>query len=59
MVKNARFQRYEEARRQAMADALEAQERENSILKERAAMFALETRKVENLRALRLAREAR
>ncbi len=58
MVNNARFQRYEEARRQAMAVALEAKERENSILKERAAMFAIERRKVENLRALRLAREA-
>jgi len=58
VVNNARFQRYEEARRQAMAVALEAKNRESAILKERAAMFASETRKVENLRALRLAREA-
>ena len=57
MANNARFQKYEEARRQAMAVALEAKEREDAILMERAAMFEIETRKVENLRALRLARE--
>ena len=59
MVNNARFQRYEEARRQALVVALEAKIRENAALKERSAMFAIETQKVENLRALRLAREAR
>jgi hypothetical protein len=58
VVNNARFQRYEEARRQALAVALEAKNRESAVLQERAAMFAIETRKVENLRALRLAREA-
>ena len=41
-----------------MAVALEAKERENAALQERAASFAKETRKIENLRALRLARDA-
>lgn len=41
-----------------MAVALEAKERENAVLQERAASFAMETRKIENLRALRLARDA-
>ncbi|WP_119299617.1 hypothetical protein [Dongia deserti] len=41
-----------------MTVALEAKERENAVLQERAAIFAIETQKVENLRALRLAREA-
>lgn len=58
MVNNSRFQKSEEARRQAMTAALEAKERESAALQERAAVFAMETQKVENLRALRLAREA-
>jgi hypothetical protein len=41
-----------------MSAALEAKERESAALQERAAMFATATQKVENLRALRLAREA-
>ena len=55
---NTRFQRAEEARRQAMANMIEAKQRENDALRERAAVFAVETQKVGNLRALRLAREA-
>lgn len=54
----SRLQRSEEARRQAMAIKLEAKEREVAALQERASMFAMETQKVENLRALRLAQEA-
>lgn len=54
----SRLQKSEEARRQAMAIKLEAKEREIAALQERASTFAMETRKVENLRALRLAREA-
>jgi hypothetical protein len=57
-VNNSRFHKSEEARRQAMTAAHEARERESAALQERAAIFAMETRKVENLRALRLAREA-
>lgn len=49
-------QRSEEARRQAQAALLEAKERQEAMLKERAIMFASETQKVENLRALRLAK---
>lgn len=41
-----------------MAVAFEAKERENAALQERAASFTMETRKIENLRALRLARDA-
>jgi hypothetical protein len=58
VVNNSRFQKSEEARRQAMAIALEAKERENAALQERAQFFAMETQKIENLRALRLEREA-
>lgn len=58
VVNHSRFQKAEESRRQAMAVALEAKERENAALQERAASFAKETRKIENLRALRLARDA-
>jgi len=57
-VNNSRYQKSEEARRQAMAIALEVKERENAALQERTAVFASETQKVENLRALRLEREA-
>jgi uncharacterized membrane protein YbaN (DUF454 family) len=58
VVNNSRLQKSEEARRQARATALEAKERENAMLQERAAMLAVETRKIKNLRALRLTREA-
>lgn len=57
-MNNSRLQKSEEARRQAMAVALEVKQREVAALKERAAMFAVETQKVETLRALRLARDA-
>jgi hypothetical protein len=48
--------RSEEARRQAHAATLKARQQQNEMLKERAMMFASETKKVENLRALRLAK---
>ena len=41
-----------------MAVTLEAKERENAVLQQRVAIFAMETQKVEKLRALRLARRA-
>ncbi len=40
-----------------MTAVLEAKERESAALQERAALFAMETQKVKNLRALRLAQE--
>jgi hypothetical protein len=49
-------QRSEEARRQAGAALSEAKRRQNALLRERAMMFASETQKIENLRALRLAK---
>jgi len=49
-------QRSEEARRQAQAALIEARHRQDALLQERAQMFAFETRKVENLRAQRLAK---
>ena len=48
-------QRSEEARRQAQAALAEAKQRQDEVLKERASMHALEIRKVETLRAQRLA----
>lgn len=48
--------RSEEARRQAQAAILKAKQLQSELLHERAVMFASETRKVENLRALRLAK---
>lgn len=48
--------RAEEARRQALAASLEAQQRQAQMLEERALSFASETRKVFDLRAQRLAR---
>lgn len=38
-----------------MTAVLETKERESAALQERAALFAMETQKVKNLRALRLA----
>ena len=49
-------QRSEEARRQAQMALNEAKQRQDALLQERALMFASETQKVENLRALRLAK---
>jgi hypothetical protein len=48
--------RSEEARRDAQAAMLKAKQRQSDLLQERATMFASETKKVENLRALRLAK---
>jgi len=48
----------EEARRQSQAASVKAKHQQNEILKERAQILALDARKTENLRALRLAKEA-
>ncbi len=48
--------RSEEARRQAQAAIQKARQQQDELLRDRAMMFASETRKVENLRALRLAK---
>jgi hypothetical protein len=56
-MNNGSFRRSEEARRAAQAAKLKAQQRQNKSLKERAAVLALESTKIENLRALRLARD--
>ena len=49
-------QRSEEARRQAMAALDEAKQRQTAMLDERLKMFESETRKVQDLRAKRIAR---
>ena len=49
-------QRAEEARRQAQAALLEAKQKQEAMLMERASLFATKTQKVENLRAQRLAK---
>lgn len=51
-------QRSEEARRQAMAALDEAKQRQTAMLDERLKMFESETRKVQDLRAKRIARMA-
>lgn len=48
-------QRSEEARRQAQAALAEAKRQQDEMLKERASELALDIRKVESLRAQRLA----
>jgi hypothetical protein len=48
--------RSEEARRQATEALTEAKRQQNALVRERAKMFASETQKIENLRALRLAK---
>ena len=50
--------RAEEARRQAQAALQQARQQQAEALQERATMFASETRKVVNLRTLRLAKAA-
>jgi len=49
-------QRSEEARRQAMAALDEAKQRQIAMIDERSKMFESETRKVQDLRAKRIAR---
>jgi len=49
-------QRSEEARRQAMVAVDEAKQRQLAMLDERSKMFESETRKVQDLRAKRIAR---
>lgn len=55
MMNKSTSQRAEEARRQAQAALSEARRRQDEELQERASMRALEVRKVESLRAQRLA----
>ena len=55
MMNKSTSQRAEEARRQAQAALSEARRRQDQELKERASLLALEVRKVEGLRAQRLA----
>ncbi len=50
--------RSEEARRQAHSATLKAKQAQSEMLKERAEVLAVEAKKVDNLRALRLAKEA-
>ena len=51
-------QRAEEARRVAQAATSRAKQAQNEMLKERAAALAVEAQKINNLRALRMAKEA-
>lgn len=55
MMNKSTSQRAEEARRQAQVALSEARRRQDEELQERASMRALEVRKVESLRAQRLA----
>lgn len=50
--------RSEEARRQAQSATLKAKQAQSEMLKERAETLAVEAKKIGNLRALRLAKEA-
>jgi hypothetical protein len=52
------MRRSEEARRQAQAVLIEARQRQEQAIEERAMFFASETRKVADLRAQRLAKAA-
>jgi hypothetical protein len=58
MMNKSVNQRSEEARRQAQSATLKAKQAQSEMLKERAAVLAGEARKIDNLRALRLAKEA-
>ncbi|MBL9034802.1 MAG: hypothetical protein JNN33_08565 [Rhodospirillaceae bacterium] len=58
MMNKSVNQRSEEARRQAQSAMLKAKQAQSEMLKERAAVLAGEARKIDNLRALRLAKEA-
>jgi hypothetical protein len=55
MMNKSTSQRAEEARRQAQVALSEARRRQDEELQERASMRALEVRKIESLRAQRLA----
>jgi len=57
-MKRPTSQRSEEARREAQSAMLRAKQEQSRLMKERAAALAVQTQKVGNLRALRLAREA-
>jgi hypothetical protein len=58
MMNRARAFRSEEARRAAEAAALKAKRQQSEALKARAVTFAAEARKIEGLKALRLAKDA-
>lgn len=58
MMNRSATQRSEEARRQAQSTMQKAKQAQSEVLKERAEMMAVEARKVDKLRTLRLAKEA-
>ena len=58
-MNRATSQRAEEARRVAQSATLRAKQAQSEMLKERAAALAVEAQKIGNLRALRLAKEAK
>jgi hypothetical protein len=57
-MNRATSQRAEEARRVAQTATLRAKQAQSEMLKERAAVLAVEAQKIGNLRKLRLAKEA-
>jgi len=59
VMNRATSQRAEEARRVAQSATLRAKQAQSEMLKERAAVLAVEAQKIGNLRALRLAKEAK
>lgn len=58
MMNKPMSQRSEDARRQAQAATLKAKQAQSEMLKERAEVLAGEAKKIDKLRALRLAKEA-
>lgn len=58
MMNRSVSQRSEEARRQAHSAMLKVKQAQSELLKERAEAMAVEAKKIGNLRALRLAKEA-
>jgi hypothetical protein len=58
MMNRSASLRSEEARRQAQSATLKAKQAQSEMLKERAEVLAGEAKKIGNLRALRLAKEA-
>lgn len=58
MMNRSASLRSEEARRQAQTTMLKAKQAQSEMLKERAEVLAGEAKKIGNLRALRLAKEA-
>lgn len=58
MMNRSTSLRSEEARRQAHSATLKAKQAQSEMLKERAEVLAVEAKKIDNLRAQRLAKEA-